>query len=482
MLQVVFALTLDTNVKSDHQHLIHLIEQSVRICNIDFDLQDEEKDKEKRVEATKAFLAQHEEQYTKDIEKNMSTVSDMLKPGGEDLADIVGIVDKTQGLTTSKLQLLLPTNSSAMQRVRYLTELALEMVEDVGYVLLKMVNLSTDFLRDKCTAMETIFSKEPDHLKHAWVRLLLFMRVLWPGCLTEDEMCGGLLKKDKQEIQELALSKLDKIKEMAPPVYSLDSNGLSMSNRICVPRPLMPSSVEKTEDMVKFKMRSIEVEDQHDPLALDALAAPMLKMYIASKKFQALMLRAQDAMSEIDIDDEEAGWMSPEDEAGGRRVKSCSAARGSLKQAVVLVDSSKKLEEVLDWVGMKEKDTETDIDGCINMLSAQLKDFVSPSALDELSKPLCQRSMYHKLLIVKWEIEHLHKQIAVEEFIGSMATHFHHLLYKGKADKFFLSEQQVEKMSRVQTFKTADMMLNVKSYQAGVVEMHKAFHISQSTS
>ncbi len=459
------------------------MEQGIRVCNINLDLQDEEKDKEKRVKATNAFLAEHEKQYTQDIEKNTSTVSDMLKPDGKDLADIVRILDKTQGLTTSKLQLLLPTNSSAVQRVRYLTEMALVMVEDIGEVLLSMVNLSPEFLRDKCTAMETIFSKEPDHLKHAWVRLLLFMRVLWPGCLTEDEVCGGLLKKDKQEIQELALSKLGKIKDMARPVYSLDSNGFSMSNRICVPRPVTPPSAEEAEEMVKLKMRSIEVEDEHDPLALEAIAAPMVKMYLASKKFQALMLRVEDAMSEIDnAEKEEAGWLSPDDEAGGRRVKSCSAARGSLKQAVELVDSSKKLQEVLEWVGMKEKDTETDVDACINMLSTQLKPFVSPCVLGELSKPLCQRSMYHKLLIVKWEIEHLHKQIAVEEFIGSMATHFNKLLYRGHEGKFDLSEQQVEKMSRVKTFKTGDMMLNVRSYQAGVVEMHKAFHISQSTS
>ena len=148
----------------------------------------------------------------------------------------------------------------------------------------------------------------------------------------------------------------------------------------------------------------------------------------------------------------------------------------------MLVNPSKKLEEVLEWVKMKEGDTKTDLDVCMNMLSGKLKNFVSTLVLDELPKPLCQRSMYHKLLIVKWQIEHLHKQIAVEEFIGSMATHFNNLLYRGRADKFFLSEQQVEKMSRVQTFKTADMMLNVKSYQAGVVEMHKAFHISQSIS
>ena len=462
-------------MKSVKQDLIELLKQAILVCDIELDSTDKEHKKD-RVAATNAWLQLHSVQYMKEIEQKMSVVKEMLKPGGKDLADIMHALNTKHALTSSKLQLMLPTNPNPMQRVRYLTELALVMVKDVGRVLLKMAPFSENFLRQKCKGMQCIFDKEPEHMKHAWVRLLLFMRVMWPGSVTEDEMRGGLLTKDNQEIEAQALAKLDKIKEMTPPVYNLDSDGISLENRIDLYGPFdfkMHTSIETTGEKLERKLNAIELEDEMDPLAVDHLVSPFLQMHTASKQMQALMLRVQDEMSDINEDDE----------AEGRRVQSRSAATGKTNPAIVLVNPSDKLKEVLSWVAEQENDTGTDVEACKRIICTHLEKFVSPSVLNELSKPLCQCSMYKKLLLVQSVIEELHKQIALEEFIGSMSEHFQDLLHSSHEDEFLLSEPQVLSMMKCpRTYNIIDMMLNVEKYRAGNVDMHKAFHIYKSTS
>lgn len=401
-------------------------------------LTDATENKEARIEETQAWLTDHSKVYMKDMEQTTAVLEQIRQPGSEMLVDVVKAVDDAERVRCTT-GVTLTQNPQLVDTVEYLRNLARLMLSDMGMLNMTLAPLREDFLRRRCECFKS--DMESKYVKSACVRLLYFMRLLWP----EEELDGCLLSKDSDEIYALALEKLDKIKVMTPAVHNLDADGTRLSTRIDVAQHDTSASNTTQREDVKRKIEHIAV-DEDDVFGPARLVQPLLPLSRASKKMKVLM-------SSI-FGDVDAGKMHDVALINPRTVM------GEMKG---LVSNVTKCEE----------DVFEDLESCVCIIK-DIEDFVSKSMRTEIFKT----NTYSKMLYVHQVIHELHKQVAVSNFMFSISVQYKKLMFKDRKKDFLISEADVESMLECpQSYYYMNTFF--KKNMPGEQDIMQAFHIDK---
>ncbi len=382
-------------------------------------------EKETRLKATKEWLTAHSVAYMQEVEETMALLRQLPQQQSSLLVNVVKDVDDAERVL-STTGAALANKPQLQDTVDYMRKVARLMSSDIGMLKNTLMPMRPDFLAIRLNGFKS--DMESTYVKSACLRLLYFMRLWWPECITEDELDDYLLKKSSDEIFAIAHEKLKKIQELTPEARTVDADVMRLSTYINVAQPDKSPSDAMQSENGKRKIEHVAV-DEGDVLGVSMAIEPLLEPSRASKRMKLLV-------SSIVGDD------------GASKVSTAAL----MNPRKVMDKTIHFFSKVIEF----EKEVFEDLEACVCNFKG-IEQFVSESMRTQISA--CKT--YKLMLYLHQVIHQLHKLVALSNFMFSISTEYHKLMFNDSKEKFLISKEDTESMRKCpQSYHYMNIYLN----------------------